>query len=60
MAELKGRLLKGAAGVNRGLNCREGEQKEFIDIIEQLEVGRRDDVGTGRDRAVAFPSLLLL
>lgn len=46
VAELKGRLLKGAAGVNRGLNCREGEQKEFIDIIEQLEVGRRGGVGT--------------
>lgn len=60
MADLKGRLLKGAAGVNRGLNCREEEQEEFIDIIEQLEVGRRGGVGTARDRAVVFPSSLLL
>eukprot|EP00904_Undaria_pinnatifida_P009657 jgi/Undpi1/5821/HiC_scaffold_2.g01095.m1 len=37
VAELKGRLLKRAAGVNRGLNCREEEQKEFVDIIERLE-----------------------
>lgn len=60
MTVLKGRLLKGAAGINRGFNCREGEQKEFIDIIEQLEVGRRGGVGTGCGRAVVFPSPLLL
>lgn len=38
LAELKGQLLKSAAGVNRGLSCREGERREIVSIVEQLEV----------------------
>lgn len=60
VAELKGRLLKRAAGVNRGLNCREEEQKEFVDIIERLEVGRLGGVRMGCDRAGVVQYLITL
>lgn len=38
MGDLKARLLRASAGVNRGLSCREGEQEEIFQIVEDLEV----------------------
>lgn len=38
VADLKARLLRASAGVNRGLSCREGEQEEILEIVEDLEV----------------------
>lgn len=37
-AELKRRLLKSVAGVNRGLSCREAELRDILALVEQLEV----------------------
>ncbi|CAN0150923.1 unnamed protein product, partial [Ectocarpus sp. 8 AP-2014] len=35
--DLKARLLRASAGVNRGLSCREGDQDEIFEIVEELE-----------------------
>lgn len=37
--DLKKRLWRACAGVNRGLSCREGEKEEIEEIVEELEVG---------------------
>ncbi|CAM9821404.1 unnamed protein product [Scytosiphon promiscuus] len=37
VADLKARLLRVSAGVNRGLSCREGEQEEILEIVKELE-----------------------
>lgn len=42
VAELKARLFRASAGVNRGLSCREGEKEEIEDIVEELEVRNRE------------------
>lgn len=36
--ELKRKLLKSVAGVNRGLSCREAEMTDILELVEQLEV----------------------
>lgn len=41
VADLKARLFRASAGVNRGLSCREGEKEEIEYIVEDLEVGSR-------------------
>lgn len=38
LPELKERLLKSVAGINRGLTSREAEQKDIVALVEELEV----------------------
>lgn len=42
VADLKARLFRASAGVNRGLSCREGEKEEIEGIVEELEVGNHE------------------
>lgn len=57
VADLKARLLRASAGVNRGLSCREGEQEEILEIVKELEVRKDCNISIMETHGVgAFPA----